>query len=75
MKHICTIILITNGVEIGGGGGASQSVSLRKNSAALPVPITVIVFLDQIWLRGRRPGVDAAKAACWSTRDREARLQ
>ena len=24
-------------------------------------------------VRGRLPGVDAAKAACWSTRDREAR--
>ena len=57
-------------------------------SAALPVlSITVIesVFcgvprlpqprgsvLPRVPVRGRLPGVDAAKAACWSTRDREA---
>ncbi len=58
-------------------------------SAALPVlSITVIesVFCGvprlpqprgsvrpRVPVRGRLPGVDAAKAACWSTRDREAR--
>ena len=65
-------------------------IGLLRFSAALPVlSITVIesVFCGvprlpqprgsvrpRVPVRGRLPGVDAAKAACWSTRDREARL-